>query len=86
MPPACANCLEILGASGPVQGLFYLHLTQFISQTTSTIMSNDEVLSYTVMSLTVSEITFGRCSCVVAIVSYLNSVPENNYIVNSASN
>jgi hypothetical protein len=56
------------------------------SQTTSTLMPKDEVLSYTVMSLTVSEITFGRCSCFVAIVFYLNSVPENNYVANSASN
>jgi len=49
-------------------------------------MSKDEVLSYTAMCLTVSEITFGRCSCFVAIVIYMNSVPENNYVVNSASN
>jgi len=49
-------------------------------------MSKDEVLSYIAMCLTISEITFGRCSCVVAIVFYLNSVPENNYVVNSASN
>jgi len=56
------------------------------SQTTSKVMSKNDILSYTAMCLTVSEITFGRCSCVVAIVSYVNSVPDNNYVVNSASN
>jgi hypothetical protein len=87
VPPARANFLEILEASGHAQGLFYLHLTHSISQTTSTfVMSKDEVLNYTAMCLTVSVITFGRCSCVVAIVFYLSSVPENIFVVNSASN
>jgi len=49
-------------------------------------MFKDELFSYTAMGLTVSEATFRRCNCVVAIVFYLNSVPENNYFVNSASN
>ena len=61
--------------------------TVYNSKTISTVvMSKDKVLSYTPMCLTVSEITFGRCSCVVVIVFFLNSVPEDNCVVNSASN